>query len=72
MATQCNLLTATEIDPETLPYEQKMIYYLKDFCFSTTAHGIPMIAAAHNAFIRGFWSVQYLVLTSIRWHSKTL
>lgn len=65
VSTQVDLLGAQEIDPDTLPYEGKMMYYLKEFCYTTSAHGIPMIAANEHFFSRGFWSLLYVVLLKL-------
>jgi hypothetical protein len=29
----------TKINPKTLPYKQKMLYYFKEFCYTTSSHG---------------------------------
>lgn len=61
-STQVDLLGVQKVDPDALPYEGKMVYYLKEFCYTTSAHGIPMIAANEHFFSRGFWSLLYVVL----------
>jgi hypothetical protein len=61
VGVQCELVNlSADVDPNILPYDQKMRYYLKEFCLSTSAHGIPLIGQAQNAFSRTFWTLLYI------------
>lgn len=50
---QCELITG-EFDPSLLPYDKRMAWHFKEFCYKTSAHGIPMIGRAPNRYYRFF------------------
>uniref|UniRef100_A0A0M3HPY9 Amiloride-sensitive sodium channel n=1 Tax=Ascaris lumbricoides TaxID=6252 RepID=A0A0M3HPY9_ASCLU len=57
---QCDLLTEDQghnIDPTRLPYKERIRWHLKEFCYKTSSHGIPMLGQAPNALYRCVWIV---------------
>uniref|UniRef100_A0A7E4ZXS8 Amiloride-sensitive sodium channel n=1 Tax=Panagrellus redivivus TaxID=6233 RepID=A0A7E4ZXS8_PANRE len=55
---QCDLLTEDEghaIDPTRLSYKDRITWHLKEFCYKTSSHGIPMLGQAPNNFYRLVW-----------------
>ncbi|KAL6737004.1 hypothetical protein Aduo_010684 [Ancylostoma duodenale] len=55
---QCDLLTEDgghEIDPTRLSYKERIRWHLKEFCYKTSSHGIPMLGQAPNAVYRIVW-----------------
>ncbi|KAK6059392.1 hypothetical protein COOONC_02984 [Cooperia oncophora] len=48
---QCEIITGT-FDPKLLPYDKRMAWHFKEFCYKTSAHGIPMIGQAPNRIYR--------------------
>ncbi|CAJ0578265.1 unnamed protein product, partial [Mesorhabditis spiculigera] len=58
--TQCDLLTEDGghmMDPTRLPYREKIKWHLKEFCYKTSSHGIPMLGQAPNTVYRVIWMV---------------
>ncbi|VDM73699.1 unnamed protein product [Strongylus vulgaris] len=52
---QCDLLTEDgghEIDPTRLSYKERIRWHLKEFCYKTSSHGIPMLGQAPNFMYR--------------------
>lgn len=52
---QCDLLTEDEghaIDPTRLSYKDRIRWHLKEFCYKTSSHGIPMLGQAPNISYR--------------------
>ncbi|GMT05929.1 hypothetical protein PENTCL1PPCAC_28103, partial [Pristionchus entomophagus] len=48
---QCDLLTEDgghHIDPTRLSYSERIRWHLKEFCYKTSSHGIPMLGQAPN------------------------
>ncbi|CAD5216182.1 unnamed protein product [Bursaphelenchus okinawaensis] len=58
-AVQCEIIHG-EFDPKQLPYEKYMQWHFREFCYKTTAHGIPMIGQAPNRYYRGIWIALFL------------
>ncbi|KJH52915.1 degenerin [Dictyocaulus viviparus] len=58
-SVQCELITGT-FDPKLLPYEKRMAWHFKEFCYKTSAHGIPMIGQAPNRYYRAVWVILFL------------
>ncbi|CEF63897.1 Na+ channel, amiloride-sensitive family and Degenerin family-containing protein [Strongyloides ratti] len=56
---QCEILQG-EFDPSTLPYEKRMAWHFREFCYKTSAHGIPMIGQAPNKYYRAAWIILFL------------
>uniref|UniRef100_A0AC34GTL3 Uncharacterized protein n=1 Tax=Panagrolaimus sp. ES5 TaxID=591445 RepID=A0AC34GTL3_9BILA len=55
---QCDLLTEDEghrIDPTRLTYKERIRWHLKEFCYKTSSHGIPMLGQAPNLTYRIVW-----------------
>ncbi|EYB98347.1 hypothetical protein Y032_0132g1732 [Ancylostoma ceylanicum] len=55
---QCDLLTEDgghEIDPTRLSYKERIRWHLKEFCYKTSSHGIPMLGQAPNTAYRIVW-----------------
>ncbi|EPB67407.1 hypothetical protein ANCCEY_13505 [Ancylostoma ceylanicum] len=48
---QCEIITGS-FDPKLLPYDKRMAWHFKEFCYKTSAHGIPMIGQAPNRYYR--------------------
>nr|CDJ88020.1 Na+ channel domain containing protein [Haemonchus contortus] len=48
---QCEIITG-KFDPKLLPYDKRMAWHFKEFCYKTSAHGIPMIGQAPNRYYR--------------------
>uniref|UniRef100_A0A183G2S4 Oxidoreductase n=1 Tax=Heligmosomoides polygyrus TaxID=6339 RepID=A0A183G2S4_HELPZ len=46
---QCEIITGN-FDPKLLPYDKRMAWHFKEFCYKTSAHGIPMIGRAPNPY----------------------
>ncbi|VDM37393.1 unnamed protein product [Toxocara canis] len=60
---QCDLLTEDQchnIDPTRLPYKERIRWHLKEFCYKTSSHGIPMLGQAPNALYRCAWIILLL------------
>uniref|UniRef100_A0A1I7WLC1 Acid-sensing ion channel 1 n=1 Tax=Heterorhabditis bacteriophora TaxID=37862 RepID=A0A1I7WLC1_HETBA len=57
---QCEIITGS-FDPKLLPYDKRMAWHFKEFCYKTSAHGIPMIGQAPNTYYRF-----YLILAIFR------
>ncbi|CAJ0567782.1 unnamed protein product, partial [Mesorhabditis spiculigera] len=51
---QCEIIQG-EFDPKQLPYDKRMKWHFREFCYKTSAHGIPMIGQAPNIYYRGVW-----------------
>nr|AAC47264.1 MEC-4 [Caenorhabditis briggsae] len=56
---QCELITG-EFDPKLLPYDKRLAWHFKEFCYKTSAHGIPMIGEAPNVYYRAVWVMLFL------------
>uniref|UniRef100_A0A914RSV9 Degenerin mec-10 n=1 Tax=Parascaris equorum TaxID=6256 RepID=A0A914RSV9_PAREQ len=56
---QCELITG-DFDPKTLPYEKRLAWHFREFCYKTSAHGIPMIGQAPNKYYRTVWVILFL------------
>ncbi|CAI5455769.1 unnamed protein product [Caenorhabditis angaria] len=56
---QCELITG-EFDPKLLPYDKRLAWHFKEFCYKTSAHGIPMIGEAPNLYYRTVWVLLFL------------
>ncbi|KAK6751236.1 hypothetical protein RB195_002922 [Necator americanus] len=57
---QCDLLTEDgghEIDPTRLSYKERIRWHLKEFCYKTSSHGIPMLGQAPNLIYRIVWII---------------
>ncbi|XGW25236.1 hypothetical protein V3C99_006564 [Haemonchus contortus] len=55
---QCDLITEDgghEIDPTRLSYKERIAWHLKEFCYKTSSHGIPMLGQAPNMAYRVVW-----------------
>ncbi|VDK46802.1 unnamed protein product [Anisakis simplex] len=50
-SVQCELISG-DFDPKTLPYERRLAWHFREFCYKTSAHGIPMIGQAPNKYYR--------------------
>ncbi|CAJ0956463.1 unnamed protein product, partial [Mesorhabditis belari] len=53
-SAQCEIIQG-EFDPRQLPYDQRMKWHFREFCYKTSAHGIPMIGQAPNPYYRAVW-----------------
>ena len=52
---QCDLLTEDQghmNDPTRLSYKDRIRWHLKEFCYKTSSHGIPMLGQAPNISYR--------------------
>lgn len=52
---QCDLITEDEghrIDPTRLTYKERIRWHLKEFCYKTSSHGIPMLGQSPNLTYR--------------------
>ncbi|KAE9414547.1 hypothetical protein Angca_007670 [Angiostrongylus cantonensis] len=58
-SVQCEIITG-KFDPKLLPYEKRMAWHFKEFCYKTSAHGIPMIGQAPNRYYRAIWVILFL------------
>ncbi|VDM59092.1 unnamed protein product [Angiostrongylus costaricensis] len=58
-SVQCEIITG-QFDPKLLPYEKRMAWHFKEFCYKTSAHGIPMIGQAPNRYYRAIWVILFL------------
>uniref|UniRef100_A0A914Y447 Degenerin mec-4/10 cytosolic domain-containing protein n=1 Tax=Panagrolaimus superbus TaxID=310955 RepID=A0A914Y447_9BILA len=58
-AVQCEIIHA-DFDPKSLPYEKRMQWHFREFCYKTSAHGIPMIGQAPNRYYRSVWIFLFL------------
>ncbi|VDN04218.1 unnamed protein product [Thelazia callipaeda] len=58
-SVQCEIVTG-EFNPKLLPYEKQLAWHLKEFCYKTSAHGIPMIGRAPNKYYRAVWILLFL------------
>lgn len=56
---QCEIITGN-FDPKLLPYDKRMAWHFKEFCYKTSAHGIPMIGRAPNPYYRSVWVCLFL------------
>ncbi|KAK6765984.1 hypothetical protein RB195_025725 [Necator americanus] len=56
---QCEIITGN-FDPKLLPYDKRMAWHFKEFCYKTSAHGIPMIGQAPNRYYRSVWVLLFL------------
>ncbi|VDO99369.1 unnamed protein product [Heligmosomoides polygyrus] len=57
---QCDLLTEDgghDIDPTRLSYKERIRWHLKEFCYKTSSHGIPMLGQAPNMAYRIAWII---------------
>ncbi|KAK6029273.1 hypothetical protein OSTOST_04615 [Ostertagia ostertagi] len=57
---QCDLITEDgghEIDPMRLSYKERIAWHLKEFCYKTSSHGIPMLGQAPNMAYRVSWII---------------
>ncbi|VDN01930.1 unnamed protein product [Thelazia callipaeda] len=55
---QCDLLTENEemdIDPRRLPYNKRLKWHIKEFCYKTSIHGVPMLEQAPNTLYKYVW-----------------
>uniref|UniRef100_A0A914Q6H4 Uncharacterized protein n=1 Tax=Panagrolaimus davidi TaxID=227884 RepID=A0A914Q6H4_9BILA len=55
---QCDLITEDEghrIDPTRLTYKERIRWHLKEFCYKTSSHGIPMLGQSPNLTYRIVW-----------------
>uniref|UniRef100_A0A0N4ZIN7 Acid-sensing ion channel 5 n=1 Tax=Parastrongyloides trichosuri TaxID=131310 RepID=A0A0N4ZIN7_PARTI len=55
---QCEIIQG-DFDPSTLPYEKRMAWHFREFCYKTSAHGIPMIGQAPNKYYRTIWIILF-------------
>ncbi|GMS79828.1 hypothetical protein PENTCL1PPCAC_2003, partial [Pristionchus entomophagus] len=65
---QCELITG-EFDPTQLPYEKRLAWHFKEFCYKTSAHGIPMIGQAPNRYYRGVWILLFIGCMSMLYYN---
>ncbi|PAV73177.1 hypothetical protein WR25_14292 [Diploscapter pachys] len=64
---QCNLLLedgGLEIDPTRLTYHERILWHLKQFCYKTSSHGIPMLGQSPNNYYRFSWIIILTVCVS--------
>ncbi|CAJ0601742.1 unnamed protein product [Cylicocyclus nassatus] len=57
---QCDLITedgGQELDPTRLSYKERIRWHLKEFCYKTSSHGIPMLGQAPNFVYRLAWII---------------
>ncbi|PIO56667.1 hypothetical protein TELCIR_21933, partial [Teladorsagia circumcincta] len=47
----CEIITG-KFDPKLLPFDKRMAWHFREFCYKTSAHGIPMIGQAPNRYYR--------------------
>ncbi|GMT05278.1 hypothetical protein PENTCL1PPCAC_27452, partial [Pristionchus entomophagus] len=65
---QCELITG-EFDPTQLPYEKRLAWHFKEFCYKTSAHGIPMIGQAPNRYYRCIWILLFIGCMSMLYYN---
>uniref|UniRef100_A0A7E4V225 Amiloride-sensitive sodium channel n=1 Tax=Panagrellus redivivus TaxID=6233 RepID=A0A7E4V225_PANRE len=58
-AVQCEIIHG-EFDPKSLPYDKRLKWHFREFCYKTSAHGIPMIGEAPNKYYRAIWIMLFL------------
>ncbi|KJH47593.1 hypothetical protein DICVIV_06300, partial [Dictyocaulus viviparus] len=59
---QCDLLKedgGLEIDPNRLDFKGRIRWHLREFCYKTSSHGIPMLGQAPNMIYRCFLIQKY-------------
>ncbi|VDN42211.1 unnamed protein product [Gongylonema pulchrum] len=57
---QCDLPTEDHglcVDPMRLSYKQRLRWHIKEFCYKTSIHGVPMLEQAPNTLYRVAWVV---------------
>uniref|UniRef100_A0A183D2I0 MBOAT family protein n=1 Tax=Gongylonema pulchrum TaxID=637853 RepID=A0A183D2I0_9BILA len=62
-------LVTGEMDPKALPYDKRLAWHFKEFCYKTSAHGIPMIGRAPNKYYRGVWILLFLGCLTMLYHN---
>ncbi|CAI4226049.1 unnamed protein product [Auanema sp. JU1783] len=57
---QCDLLEedgGLQLDPTRLSYHERLRWHLKEFCYKTSSHGIPMLGSAPNNIYKSIWLI---------------